>query len=42
VVQDNDNAGRTKITDAVYQWFAVLQLFQGNDQQGKSEKTLRA
>jgi hypothetical protein len=42
VVQDNDNAGRTKITDAVYQWFAELQLFQGKDQQGKSEKTLRA
>src|SRR4029077_8611767 len=34
--------GRTKITDAVYQWFAELQLFQGKDQQGKSEKTLRA
>jgi integrase len=31
-----------KITDAAYQWFAELQLFQGNDQQGKSEKTLRA
>src|SRR5947209_14438224 len=29
-------------TDAVYQWFAELQLFQGKDQQGKSEKTLRA
>jgi integrase len=26
----------------VYQWFAELQLFQGKDQQGKSEKTLRA
>src|SRR5215467_1391369 len=42
VVQDQDHAGRTKITDAVYQWFAELQLFQGKDQQGKSEKTLRA
>jgi integrase len=42
VVQDQDDAGRTKITDAVYQWFAELQLFQGKDQQGKSEKTLRA
>jgi hypothetical protein len=42
VVQDQENAGRTKITDAVYQWFAELQLFQGKDQQGKSEKTLRA
>jgi integrase len=42
VVQDQDETGRTKITDAVYQWFAELQLFQGKDQQGKSEKTLRA
>jgi hypothetical protein len=31
-----------KSTDAVFQWFAELQLFQGKDQQGKSEKTLRA
>jgi integrase len=42
VVHDQDELGRTKITDAVYQWFAELQLFQGKDQQGKSEKTLRA
>jgi integrase len=42
VVQDQDESGRTKITDAVFQWFAELQLFQGKDQQGKSEKTLRA
>ncbi len=42
VVQDQDDAARTKITDAVYQWFAEPQLFQGKDQQGKSEKTLRA
>ncbi|HYL16019.1 MAG TPA: site-specific integrase, partial [Terriglobales bacterium] len=42
VVHDQDESGRTKITDAVYQWFAELQLFQGKDQQGKSEKTLRA
>jgi len=41
VVQDNNHAGRTKITDAVYQWFAELQIFQGKEQ-GKSEKTLRA
>jgi hypothetical protein len=34
--------GRGRITDAVYQWFAELQLFQGKDQRGKSEKTLRA
>jgi len=42
VIQDADESGRTKITDAVFQWFAELQLFQGKDQQGKSEKTLRA
>jgi len=42
VIQEQGDAGRTKITDAVYQWFAELQLFQGKDQQGKSEKTLRA
>jgi hypothetical protein len=42
VIQNQDETGRTKITDAVYQWFAELQLFQGKDQQGKSEKTLRA
>ena len=42
VVQDQDDSGRTKVTDAVFQWFAELQLFQGKDQQGKSEKTLRA
>ncbi|HYX51826.1 MAG TPA: hypothetical protein VE783_00125 [Candidatus Limnocylindrales bacterium] len=38
VVQNEDDAARTKITDAVYQWFSELQLFQGKDQQGKSEK----
>src|SRR5258706_3567867 len=42
VIENQDETGRTKITDAVYQWFAELQLFQGKDQQGKSEKTLRA
>lgn len=36
VLQDQDEDGRTKITDAVYQWFAELQLFQGKDQQGSS------
>ena len=41
-MQNAHETGRTKITDAVYQWFAELQLFQGKDQQGKSEKTLRA
>jgi hypothetical protein len=33
VVQNQDDASRTKITYAVYQWFAELQLFQGKDQQ---------
>ncbi|HXO32840.1 MAG TPA: hypothetical protein VN901_10850 [Candidatus Acidoferrales bacterium] len=42
VIQDQDESGRAKITDAVFQWFAELQLFQGKDRQGKSEKTLRA
>jgi hypothetical protein len=42
VVPDPGDVGRIKITDPVYQWFAELQLFQGKDQQGKSEKTLRA
>src|SRR5580692_11557357 len=42
VVQDRHDPGRTKITDAVFQWFAELQQFQGKDQEGKSEKTLRA
>jgi integrase len=42
IIQDQDGSGRTKIIDAVFQWFSELQLFQGKDQQGKSEKTLRA
>lgn len=42
VVQEQDDARRTKIGDAVHQWFAELRLFQGKDQQGKSDKTLRA
>ena len=37
VLQDQDDAGRTKITDAVYQWFAELQLFQGRDQASEEE-----
>jgi hypothetical protein len=41
VIQDQDESGRTKITD-VFQWFAELRLLQGKVQQGKSEKTLRA
>lgn len=38
VVQDHDETGRTKITDAVYQWFAELQLFQGKAQQGQERE----
>jgi hypothetical protein len=37
VVQDEDDASRTKITDALYQEFAELQLFQGKDQQGTAQ-----
>src|ERR1700740_1983370 len=29
VIHEQDDVRRTKITDAVYQWFAELQLFQG-------------
>ena len=38
VIKELEESGRTKITDAVFRWFAELQLFQGKDQQGKSEK----
>jgi hypothetical protein len=38
VIQDQDETGRTKITDAVYQWFAELQLFQGKDQQARAKR----
>jgi integrase len=41
-IQDQDESGRKRISDALSQWFADLRLFQGRDQQGKSEKTLRA
>jgi hypothetical protein len=42
VIQNQNQSARTEITDAIYQWFAELQLFQGKDQQGKGEKTLLA
>jgi integrase len=42
IIHDQDESGRKRINDAVSQWFAVLRIFQGRDQQGKSEKTLRA
>ena len=41
VVQELDST-RTKITDAVFYWFAERRIFCGKDQQGKSEKTIRA
>ena len=40
VVKDQDDSGRDQNTDAVSQRFAELQLFQGKDQQGKSEKNV--
>ena len=42
VTQDQDESSQMKIADGVFQWFAELRIFQGKDQQGKSEKTLRA
>ncbi len=33
---------RTKITDAVFHWLAELEIFRGKDQQGTSDKTIRA
>ena len=41
VVQELDST-RTKIMDAVFYWFAERRIFCGKDQQGKSEKTIRA
>jgi integrase len=42
VEAEREESSRTKITDAVSQWLAELQIFQGKDQQGKSKKTLQA
>ena len=42
VEAEREESSRTKISDAVSQWLAELQIFQGKDQQGKSEKTLQA
>lgn len=42
VAQEDAGPTRTKITDAVFQWLSELQLFRGKDQQGKSDKTIRA
>jgi integrase len=42
VVQNEQNASRLKVTDAVYRWFSELQILKGKDQHGKSEKTIKA
>ena len=42
VVQNQQDAARVKITDTVYQWLDELQILKGKDQQGKSEKTIKA
>src|ERR1700733_1779948 len=39
---EQEESSRMKMADAVSQWPAELRIFQGKDQQGKSEKTLRA
>ena len=42
VVPEQGESARTKISDAVFQWLAELQIFRGKDQQGKSDKTITA
>jgi integrase/recombinase XerD len=42
IAAEREESSRMKIADAVSQWLAELRIFQGKDQQGKSEKTLRA
>jgi hypothetical protein len=41
VVQDQDDGGRTKITDAVCRRFAEVQLFQGKISRGKARRRSR-
>jgi len=38
VVQHQDDAGRTKITDAVYQWFAELQLSRAKTSKARARR----
>jgi hypothetical protein len=38
VIRNQDETGRTKITDAVYQWFAELQLFQGKTNKARAKR----
>jgi hypothetical protein len=38
VVQNQDDAGRTKITDAVYQWLAELQLFRAKTSKARARR----
>jgi hypothetical protein len=42
VVQDDQDAGRRRVTDSAYAWFSELQILKGKDQHGKSEKTIKA
>jgi hypothetical protein len=38
VIQNQDETGRMKITDAVYQWLAELQLFQGKTSRERARR----
>lgn len=42
MLQDQQDTARLKITDTIYQWLSELQILKGKDQQGKSEKTIKA
>jgi hypothetical protein len=42
VLRDQQDTARLKITDTTYQWLSELQILKGKDQQGKSEKTIKA
>jgi len=38
VVQDQDETGRTKITDAVFQWLASFSFFRGKTNRARAKK----
>ncbi len=42
VIQDRQDIARLKMSGTVYQWVGELQVLKGKDQQGKSEKTIKA
>jgi hypothetical protein len=42
VLQEQQDTASLKITDTPYQWLSELQILKGKDQQGKSEKTIKA